>query len=111
MKDRPREVHRDCVYNSRDGDIPMPIHDWSRVPAGLFHHFHQEWSIETARALNRGRLSTGLSALVDRWDGPQERDVRQEIFASRANRIVVKQHLGRIIAVIEIVSPEYESNE
>jgi hypothetical protein len=28
-----------------------------------------------------------------------------EIYASRANRIVVRHHLGRIIAVIEIVSP------
>ena len=30
---------------------------------------------------------------------------RRQIYASRANRIVVKHHLGRIIAVIEIVSP------
>ncbi len=23
----------------------MPIHDWTRVDAGLFHDFHQSWSI------------------------------------------------------------------
>ncbi len=117
----------------------MPIHDWSRVPSGLFHHFHQDWSIEIARTLNRGRLPRGLSALVEQRAGPKESDVlaievrpkrrpgedmdggiatmpppltrivrrtTKEIYASRANRIVVKHHLGRIVAVIEIVSPD-----
>jgi hypothetical protein len=117
----------------------MPIHDWTRVPAGLFHHFHQDWCIEIARALNRGRLPKGLSALVEQRAGPRESDVlaieRQNplpaeevrggdpiatmappvtrvvrrstkaIYAARANRIVVRHHLGRIVAVIEIVSP------
>jgi hypothetical protein len=117
----------------------MPIHDWARMPAGLFHHFHQDWSIEIARELNRGRLPQGMSALVEQRSGPREADVltiestrpsgrlgsdrdtgvaiadrpatrivrrtTKEIFASRANRIVVRHHLGRIVAVIEIVSP------
>ncbi len=52
----------------------MPIHDWTRVPPGLFHHFHQDWSIEIARDLNRGRLPRGFSALVER-SGPRESDV------------------------------------
>ena len=117
----------------------MPIHDWTRVPSGLYHHFHQEWSIEIARELNRGRLPRGLSALVEQRSGPLESDVltvesaaglartgldgggatatteppvtrlvrrtMQEPYARRANRIVVRHHLGRIVAVIEIVSP------
>ncbi|HEX5445999.1 MAG TPA: hypothetical protein VFW87_19390, partial [Pirellulales bacterium] len=29
----------------------MPIHDWSRVNAGIFHHFHQNWMIQLAHAL------------------------------------------------------------
>jgi hypothetical protein len=114
----------------------MPIHDWTRVPAGLFHHFHQDWSIEVARTLNRGRLPKGLSALVEQRSGAWEPDVlaiesrgkskvglssgglatverpnaqivrrsTKEIYAGRSNRIVVKHHLGRIVAVIEIVS-------
>jgi len=50
----------------------MPIHDWTRVPSGLFHHFHQDWSIEIARELNRGRLPSGFYALVEqRVDGPE----------------------------------------
>lgn len=114
----------------------MPIHDWTRVPAGVFHHFHQDWTIEIARALNRGRLPRGLSALVDQKSGPKEADVlaierktpskpgpggavatldrpaaqivrrtANSFLATRKNRIVIKHHLGRIVAVIEIVSP------
>ena len=115
----------------------MPLHDWTRVPAGLFHHFHQDWSIEVARALNRGRLPKGLSALVEQRSGAWEPDVlaiesrgkskvglssgglatverpstkivrrtTKEIYAGRSNRILVKHHLGRIVAVIEFVSP------
>jgi hypothetical protein len=116
----------------------MPIHDWSRVPSGLFHDFHQSWSIRIKDALNSGRLPKGVAALVEQRAGPRESDVlaievrprrnsgeeldggiatlpppvtrivrrtTREIYASRANRIVVKHHLGRIIAVIEVVSP------
>ncbi len=117
----------------------MPIHDWRHIPAGLFHHFHQDWSIEIARELNRSRLPQGLSALVEQRSGPHEADVltiestqrtsrsdagrdrgvalaelprtrivrrsSKSIYASRANRIVVRHHLGRIVAVIEIISP------
>src|SRR5205085_4229785 len=39
---------------------------------------------------------------------PATRIVRRtthEIYAGRANRIVVRHHLGRIVAVIEIISP------
>ena len=32
----------------------MPIHDWTRVDAGIFHAFHHGWIEEMARALNRG---------------------------------------------------------
>ena len=53
----------------------MPLHDWSRIPPGLFHHFHQDWSIEITRDLNRGRLPAGLSALVEQRAGPKEPDV------------------------------------
>ncbi len=116
----------------------MPIHDWSRVPAGLFHHFHQHWSIEIAATLNRGRLPKGVAALVERRCAPRESGAlaiesrsnarsefgddsgvttmtppvarfvsrtTKQIYATRANLVVLKHHLGRTIAVIEIVSP------
>ncbi|HEV3448555.1 MAG TPA: DUF4058 domain-containing protein [Gemmataceae bacterium] len=95
----------------------MPIHDWTRVPAGLFHDFHQSWTIRIKDALNAGCLPKGLSALVEQRSGPREADIltverrlkseRSDSGpgAGRANRIVVRHHLGRIIAVIEILSP------
>ncbi len=43
----------------------MPIHDWTRVSAGGFHTFHQDWTIELTRALNRGILPKEFSALTD----------------------------------------------
>ena len=121
----------------------MPIHDWIRVPSGLFHHFHQSWSIRMSDALNGGLLPSNLSALVEQRAGVKEPDVlaiedygalddretslleanagrvvtmeapatrivqrsEDEIYADRANRIVIRHHLGRIVSVIEIVSP------
>jgi hypothetical protein len=53
----------------------MPLHDWSRVPAGLLHDFHQTWSIQIKLALNAGILPKGLSALVEQRSGPRESDV------------------------------------
>lgn len=43
----------------------MPIHDWSRVDANLFHHFHQAWTMTICHALNSGLLPKGFSALVE----------------------------------------------
>jgi hypothetical protein len=43
----------------------MPIHDWTRVDAGIFHHFHQDWITEIARRLNRGLLSPPYYALAE----------------------------------------------
>jgi hypothetical protein len=43
----------------------MPIHDWTRVDAGIFHAFHHDWITEIARALNRGLLPAGYYALPE----------------------------------------------
>ena len=53
----------------------MPIHDWTRVYAGLFHDFHQSWSIRIKDCLNAGMLPRGLTALVEQKSGPKEPDV------------------------------------
>ena len=47
----------------------MPVHDWSRVDANLFHHFHQRWTIAICDALNAGLLPRGYSALVEQYAG------------------------------------------
>ncbi|MFI5458172.1 MAG: DUF4058 family protein [Isosphaerales bacterium] len=43
----------------------MPIHDWTRVDAGLFHAFHQSWIIILSRALNTGVLPADYYALPE----------------------------------------------
>jgi hypothetical protein len=53
----------------------MPIHDWTRVPSGLFHDFHQTWTILLKMCLNAGLLPEGLIALVEPRSGPVEGDV------------------------------------
>ncbi len=117
----------------------MPIHDWSRVDANLFHDFHQTWSIAIRNALNRGLLPKGYSALVEQHaDGlvpdvitlksrsktdppvepvgggvvvatpPRARHVlraEKESAAARANRIAIRHSLGRVVCILEIVSP------
>jgi len=49
----------------------MPIHDWTRVDAGLFHDFHQSWTVALRNALNAGGLPPDYFALVEqRIHGP-----------------------------------------
>jgi hypothetical protein len=43
----------------------MPIHDWSKVPAGRYHHFHQTWAVTICDDLNAGRLPEDYFALVE----------------------------------------------
>lgn len=43
----------------------MPIHNWKRVPSGIYHAFHHEWISEISRALNRGILPEGFYSLPE----------------------------------------------
>ena len=43
----------------------MPIHDWTRVDAGLFHAFHQGWISALSCALNTGGLPPEYFALIE----------------------------------------------
>jgi hypothetical protein len=49
----------------RAKEKPMPVHDWTRVDAGLFHAFHQHWIIALCNALNQGSLPPGYFALPE----------------------------------------------
>lgn len=53
----------------------MPVHDWTKVDAGIFHHFHLEWMAVLARALNSGLLPPDHYALAEQIASPWERDV------------------------------------
>jgi Protein of unknown function (DUF4058) len=113
----------------------MPVHDWTRISAGGFHDFHQDWTVEIRRTLNR-LLPAGYSAVTDLKVMGYEPDVtamhpsphpppggvavadapprsrltaRAETdaaaYARRANRILVQHEFGSVVAVIEVVSP------
>jgi hypothetical protein len=45
----------------------MPIHDWTRVEAGIFHHFHHGWITEIAHVLNRDVLPENYYALAEQF--------------------------------------------
>ncbi len=114
----------------------MPIHDWTRVSAGTFHHFHLSWIASLSNALNTGGLPPDYFALAEQVSGgpipdvvtlrieprpgrppggvavatapPRTRIVRQvetDAYARKANRLTIRDPRGRVVAVIEIVSP------
>ena len=47
----------------------MPLHDWTRVDAGIFHAFHVAWIPEIQKALNGGLLPEGYYALAEQHAG------------------------------------------
>ena len=120
----------------------MPMHDWKGVPATIYHHFHQQWTIAICDALNAGLLPPGYSALVEQYSsglypdhlaiqrrnskpsgtGPEMTSLaaprtritvhpREVRFHERANRVVVRHHLGDVVCAIEVVSPGNKSGK
>ena len=104
----------------------MPIHDWSRTDAGCFQHFHLSWVCRIADALNRSLGPKGMTALLEPSCGwpipaalkrgsrrsevvpPSDRTLarRDRVnYAKRKDRVVIRHGLGRVVAVIELVSP------
>jgi Protein of unknown function (DUF4058) len=119
----------------------MPIHDWTRMEAGDFHHFHQGWITNIANALNSGGLPAGYMAMAEQVTGRPIPDVvtlqarrppgpdtgrvalkekpptaqmvarfEKDVYARRADRVVIRHGRGRVLAIIEIVSPGKKSS-
>jgi hypothetical protein len=53
----------------------MPVHDWTRVAAGIFHAFHVDWIPEIQKVLNGGLLPQGYYALPEQHAGHSIVDV------------------------------------
>jgi Protein of unknown function (DUF4058) len=53
----------------------MPIHDWTKVDAGIFHHFRNGWITRIGDALNDGVLPPGYYALAEQVTRPFGPDV------------------------------------
>ncbi len=47
----------------------MPVHDWTRVDAGIFHAFHLSWLGRLQDALNNGIMPAGYYALAEQHAG------------------------------------------
>ncbi len=114
----------------------MPIHDWTRLEAGDFHHFHQGWVVNLTNVLNSGLLPPAYMAMTEQVTGRPIPDVvtlhARELkgrpqaaspsptapptarviakferinYAKRADRVVIRHGRGKVVAIIEIVSP------
>jgi hypothetical protein len=53
----------------------MPVHDWTQVNAGTFHHFHNTWITHLSEALNGGLLPDGYYAMSEQHAGRVIADV------------------------------------
>ena len=53
----------------------MPVHDWTRVDAGIFHHFHQRWIAAITDVLNQQLLPREYYALAEQQGAGFEPDV------------------------------------
>lgn len=43
----------------------MPMHDWTRVDAGIYHHFHHQWISSINNTLNQGLLPPDYYAMAE----------------------------------------------
>lgn len=53
----------------------MPVHDWTRVRPGTFHHFHCSWITHLSEALNGGLLPDRYYAMSEQPAGETGPDV------------------------------------
>jgi hypothetical protein len=89
----------------------MPIHDWTRVPPGVFHDFHLAWVVEIQRCLNRGLLPDSHYALLELAaapdaDGMVRSEHEGELLAARRRRVVVRRSADdERVSSVEMVSP------
>ena len=90
--------------------VTMPIQDWTRVDAGIFHDFHHEWITTIKRALNQGLLPPDYYALAEQVAGGLRvrftASAETEVNARKRNRIAIRHVSGdQVVALIELVSP------
>src|SRR5438270_6935784 len=102
------------------GGLIMPVHDWTRVEAGIFHHFHNSWLTEMSNTLNAGLLPQGYYVLAEQHAGRSIADILT-LHASpssppplplppaalaRRRSLAIRHVSGhRLVALLEIVSP------
>ena len=89
----------------------MPIHDWTRVDAGIFHHFHHEWISSLSRALNGGLLPAEYYALDKQIAGRTGLD-EVDRYAAKAKAVVIRHTRDhQVVAVLEVVLPGNKNSQ
>lgn len=113
----------------------IALHDWTKVAAGDYHHFHTWWCAYIGDALNEGILPSDYYALIEQDGGAANPDVLalklrtpsepvppsgvmtlqpKASYHSRSarksvrprQRVAIRHHSGnRIVAMVELVSP------
>lgn len=90
----------------------MPVHDWRRVDASVFHDFHNAWITELRNALNRSLLPSGYYALGEQHAGQHVTEVltlrssAPTHYLPPPRTLAIRQVSGhRLVALVEIVSP------
>lgn len=107
----------------------MPMHDWTKVKAGIYHDFHSLWVMAIRHTLNNGVLPAGYYALSEQRVAAVEADVltlqsagpeppaagaepavellerAEKARRPRGRRLLVRDGNHEVVAVIELVSP------
>ncbi len=78
----------------------MPVHDWTRVHAEIFHAFHISWIATLMHPLNNGLLPQGYYAMAEQIASRVRRPTR------RGRHLAIRHINGHaVVALLEIVAP------
>jgi len=92
--------------------LAMPVHDWTRASAGVFHAFHVSWIGELQKALNSRILPDGYYALAEQVAGKAAVADEAEVYALKRRTLVIRHTSGdEVIALLEILSPGNKSHK
>jgi hypothetical protein len=80
----------------------MPVHDWTRVLAGVFHDFHNRWIGAIRDHLNDGRLPPNYYALAEQVaEGPQPDVIALESGVGDEQDFASSDAGGTVLAVLD----------
>jgi hypothetical protein len=101
----------------------MPVHDWTRVDAGIFRDFHLSWITHLMESLNGGLLPAGYYTLSEQHFGRLTPDILtlhipetelspEATYRARRRTLVIRRERGhRIVALVEIAAPGNKDRE
>jgi hypothetical protein len=96
----------------------MPVHDWTRVDAGIFHDFHIAWITELRNVFNGGLLPPGYYALSEQHAGRRVADLLTlhattptDSIGPRPRSLAIRHVSGHhLVSLVEIITPGNKDN-